>query len=72
MRLHKTSEEKVASKIAKELSDFTLDLDSIGFYLARSMPYVIFRRAMEVLEACEHQREIVDLKRREETHDRLF
>ena len=67
-----TKEEKVAAKIARELSDFTLDLDSIAFYIARATPYVIFRRALEVLEACEYHKDILDQKQIGETHDKLF
>ena len=75
MRRHKlptSKEEKVAARIGKELSDFTLDLDSVGFYLARSQPYLIFRRAMEVLESAEYQKDNVEHNRIGETHDRLF
>ena len=75
MRRHKlptSKEEKVAARIGRELSDFTLDLDSVGYYLARSQPYLIFRRAMEVLESAEYQKDNVEHNRIGETHDRLF
>ena len=75
MRYHKlpiSKEEKVAARIGKELSDFTLDLDSVGFYLARSQPYLIFRRAMEVLESAEYQKEAVEHNRMGEYNERLF
>ena len=75
MRRHKlaaSKEEKVAARIGRELSDFTLDLDSVGYYLARSQPYLIFRRAMEILEAAEYQKEIVEHNHIGEQHDRLF
>lgn len=75
MRRHKlaaSKEEKVAARIGRELSDFTLDLDSVGYYLARSQPYLIFRRAMEVLESAEYQKENVEHNRIGEQHDRLF
>lgn len=52
-----SSEEKVANIIGKALSDFTLDLEAVGFYLAKSQPHLIFRRSMEVLESAEYQSE---------------
>lgn len=75
MRRHKlatSKEEKVAARIGRELSDFTLDLDSVGFYLARSQPYLIFRRAMEVLESAEYQKDNVEHNRIGEYNERLF
>lgn len=75
MRRHKlatSKEEKVAARIGRELSDFTLDLDSVGYYLARSQPYLIFRRAMEVLESAEYQKETVEHNRMGEYNERLF
>lgn len=67
-----TKEEKVAAKMGQILSDFQLDLDSVGYYLARSQPYLIYRRAMEVFEACEHEREAVEYNRMGENNERLF
>jgi hypothetical protein len=52
-----SKEEKVAQAIGKALSDFTLDLEAVGFYLAKAQPYLIFRRSMEVLESAEYQSE---------------
>ena len=70
-RLHNphTKEEKIATKIGKELSDFTLDLDAVGFYLARAQPYVILRRAIEVLESAEYNREQIEIG---QNNERLF
>ena len=64
-----TKEEKIAHKIGKELSDFTVDLDAIGFYLAHAQPYTILRRAIEVLESAEYNRERIE---RENQHDTIF
>lgn len=72
MRLRTSKEERVAQKIIKELSDFTLDLDSVGEYLAAAAPYVIFRRALEVFESCEHAKDSVEYKRMEQYNERLF
>jgi hypothetical protein len=75
MRRHKLStakEEKVAARIGKELSDFTLDLDSVGYYLARSQPYLIYRRALEVLESAEYNKEAIEYNLMGENNERLF
>lgn len=55
-----SKEEKVAIAIGKALTDFTLDLEAVGFYLANAQPYLVFRRAMEVLESAEYQSEGVN------------
>lgn len=68
----KTSEEKVAENIGKLLSDFHLDLEKVGYYLARSTPYLIYRRSLEVLESAEFQLDIVEQNRIQYNHDRLF
>jgi hypothetical protein len=56
----KTKEAKVAERISVLLSDFTLDLEKIGYYIARDTPYLIFNRAIEVLESAQFQQPIVD------------
>ena len=68
----KTNEEKVAEKIGVLLSDFHLDLEKVGVYMARSFPYLVFRRGLEVLESAQFQLDIVEQKRVEYNHDRLF
>jgi hypothetical protein len=68
----KTNEEKVAEKIGVLLSDFHLDLEKVGVYMSRNLPYLVFRRAMEVLESAEFQLDTVEQKRLEYNHDRLF
>ena len=52
-----SKEEKVANKIGKEVSDFTLDLEAVGYYLAKGLPYTIFSRTMVVLESADYQKE---------------
>jgi hypothetical protein len=59
-----TNEEKVAIAIGKHLSDFYLDLEKVGYYLARATPYLIYRRALEVLESAQFQEDKIE-------HDRL-
>lgn len=48
---YETSEEKVAAQIGDLLSNFRLDLDSVGFYIARALPYEIYYRFETVAEA---------------------
>jgi hypothetical protein len=57
-----SKEEKVAVSIGKLLSDFSLDLEAIGKYLAISQPYVIYARALEVLEATEFNKEVSEYR----------
>lgn len=54
-RLAISQEEKVARKIGKELTDFTLDLEAVGKYLSLQ-PYIVYSRVVEVLEATEYNR----------------
>jgi len=70
--VEKSKEEKVAEKIGLLLSDFHLDLEKVGVYMSRSLPYLVFRRGLEVLESAQFQLDIVEQKRVEYNHDRLF
>lgn len=56
-KLPASQEEKVAKKIGKELSDFTLDLEAVGMYLSTALPYVVYSRAVEVLESAVYNKE---------------
>lgn len=66
-----TKEEKVAVAIGKLLSDFYLDLEKVGYYLARATPYLIYRRALEVLESAQFQEDKVEQNRLGYDSDRL-
>ena len=55
-----TREEKAAQKIATILSDFSLDLEYVGYHLAHSVPYVVYRRALEVLQSSEYNKEVAE------------
>jgi hypothetical protein len=68
----KTNEEKVAEQIGKLLSDFHLDLEQVGIYMSRGLPYMIFRRALEVLESAQFQLDTVEQKRIQYNNDRIF
>ena len=65
-------EEKTAVAIGKLLSDFHLDLEKVGYYLAKATPYLIFRRSLEVLESAEFQLDTIEHDRIGYNHDRLF
>ena len=63
IKLATSKEEKVANGITTLLSDFTLDLEAIGFYLAKGSPHIIYTRANEVLEAMQYNKEVDELDR---------
>lgn len=64
IKLPKSKEEKVAEQITKLFSDYSLDLEAIGLYLATASPYLIYCRGIEVLEAMQHNKEVVEYNRR--------
>jgi hypothetical protein len=66
-----TKEEKVAVAIGKLLSDFYLDLEKVGYYLAKATPHLIYRRALEVLESAQFQQDEVEHNRIGYDRDRL-
>lgn len=53
-----TSEERTAKKITQAIQDLTLDLDMVGYYIAKAMPYLHFRRFIEVAESASHEMNI--------------
>ena len=66
-----TEEEKVAVKIGKLLSDFTLDLRMVAFYLVRVTPLAIMNRLLEVMKytTLEYSKAKAELKYRKDKHD---
>lgn len=62
LRLRTSKEEKVAITIGRLLSDFSLDLEAIGKYLATAQPYVVYARALEVLEATQYNKEMAEYR----------
>jgi hypothetical protein len=62
LRLPPSKEEKVALAMGKLLSDFSLDLEAVGKYLATSNPYVVYARAIEVLEATEYNKTVAEYR----------
>lgn len=72
-RISATAEEKVARKIGVILSDFGLDLESVGYHLAHSNPYVVYSRAIEVLESARYNKEVAEYYQQGGYYDdRLF
>jgi hypothetical protein len=57
-----SKEEKIAVSIGKLLSDFTLDLEAVGKYLATSNPHLIYVRTLEVLEATEYNKTVKEYR----------
>jgi len=70
--LRASKEEKTAVAIGRLLSDFHLDLEKVGYYLAKSLPHTIYRRAMEVLSSAEFQENEVEQNRLGYRSDRLY
>jgi len=72
LRLKVSREEKVAVAIGRLLSDFHLDLEKVGYYLAKAVPYTIYRRALEVLASAEFQENEVEQNKLGYRSDRLY
>jgi hypothetical protein len=72
LRLKVSKEEKVAVAIGRLLSDFHLDLEKVGYYLAKALPHTIYRRALEVLASAEFQENEVEQNRLGYRSDRLY
>ena len=73
IKLPPSKEEKVAVAIGKLLSDFSLDLEAVAKYLAIAQPYVVYARAVEVLEATEYNKTVAEYREQGRYYgDRLF
>lgn len=59
-RLVPSKEEKVAIKMANLVTDFTLDIEEIGKYLAEATPHILYARLIEVLESAQYQHDTDD------------
>ncbi len=62
LRLGISKEEKVAVSIGKLVSDFSLDLEAVGKYLATTQPYVVYSRVLEIMEATEYNKEVAEYR----------
>lgn len=57
-----SKEEKVAVTIGRLVSDFSLDLEAVGKYLATAQPYVVYARVLEILEATEYNKTVSEYR----------
>jgi hypothetical protein len=64
IKLPASKEEKIAMSIGRLLSDFSIDLEAVGRHLALSNPYVIYARAVEVLEATKYNKTVAEYRER--------
>lgn len=62
LRLPPSKEEKVAVAIGRLLSDYALDLEAVGKYIAVAQPYLIYSRTIEVLEAAQYNKEVAEYR----------
>ena len=62
LKLGISKEEKVAVSIGKLVSDFSLDLEAVGKYLATTQPYVVYSRVLEIMEATEYNKEVAEYR----------
>ena len=73
LRLPPSKEEKVAIAIGRLISDFSLDLEAVGKYLATTQPYVVYARALEILEATEYNKTVAEYREQGKYYgDRLY
>lgn len=62
LKLPPSKEEKVAIAIGKLVSDYALDLEAVGKYLATAQPYIVYRRVVEILESTEYNKEVAEYR----------
>jgi hypothetical protein len=62
LRLGISKEEKVAIAIGRLVSDFSLDLEAVGKYLATTQPYVVYARVLEIMDATEYNKEVAEYR----------
>lgn len=68
-----TKEEKIAHKISNLVSDYSLDLEAVGYYMATAIPYLTYSRAVELLEAARYNKETAEYYKQGGYYDdRLF
>lgn len=73
LRVGISKEEKIALAIGRLLSDFSIDLEAVGKYMATANPHVIYARALEVLEATEYNKSVAEYREIGKYYsDRLF
>lgn len=68
-RLPTSQEERVAKRISTILSDFSLDLEQVGKYLATAIPHTVYMRALEVLESAQYNKEVAEYNERHKYYE---
>ena len=71
-RAHKlptSNEEKVAKRIGTLVSDFSLDLEAVGKYLATALPFTVYSRALEILESAQYNKEVAEYNERSKYYE---
>jgi hypothetical protein len=53
-----TAGEKIAVAICKLVSDLHVDLDTVGYYVYRTMPPLMYNRFQEIAAAAEHEKQM--------------
>lgn len=69
LKIAPSKEEKVAIAIGKLVSDYGLDLEAVGKYLATAQPYLVYRRVLEILEATEYNKEVAEYREMSKTYE---
>lgn len=64
-----TDEQKAAKALANIVNDLTLDLETVGMYLAQYEATVLHNRLIVVVESAEYQKEMSNVR---STLDPLF
>lgn len=68
-RLPTSQEERVAKSIGKILSDFSLDLEQVGKYIATAVPHTIYARTVEVLESAQYNKDVAEYNERHKYYE---
>jgi hypothetical protein len=53
-----TTAERIALAIGKILSDLHVDIETVGSYIYRTMPPLIYNRFKVIAESAEHERKM--------------
>jgi hypothetical protein len=53
-----TTAERLALAMGKILSDLHVDIETVGYYIYRTMPPLIYNRFRVIAEAAEHERKM--------------
>lgn len=57
-----SKEEKIAKKLAETVTDITLDIHLVGFYLGHFADYSVYDRIMVIANDAQRERELQDVR----------